>query len=234
MKQPSADVSEDSSRTHHQRDTPFHHGVQRSPLKKPHIDTSSGLGVECVEGAEGALKPVPKGASLRSVSLPAHHGTKVQNGTDTSRLDNKQSGRCLEENTTQTTPTRKPPQFPEMVQNLPKYFDFTSQFSQQLSSSSVEEEFHTPEGEFVGVASGKVTSPEGGDVFLFSSSPSGTVQRKRRDARVGPSIPLLVEAGLLDQGAGPVGGASETASMEVALLTQQLELGSDNVSSRKT
>lgn len=109
-----------------------------------------------------------------------------------------------------------------IIHDHPKSFDFSSQLSQQNSGSSVGEEFHTPEGDF----EDQTGRERGESVFVFSGS-GGMVQSKRRDATT--AVPLLEGVASLVQGAGLVYGG-EAANREVAMLTQQLELCSDDVS----
>jgi hypothetical protein len=107
-----------------------------------------------------------------------------------------------------------------LTEKHPKSFDFGSQQSRRLSGGSPTEEFHTPEGNFEDPSSsGKE------NVFVFSGS-SESVRGRRRGATTMPGgvTSPVQEAGLGD------GGTGEAASKEAAVLAQQLEFCSDDVS----
>lgn len=105
----------------------------------------------------------------------------------------------------------------DLAQNLPGSFDFTSQASLNLSSmSSTSDEYHTPEG--------GSPLPRGEDdksMFVFSGS-SPLLQHRRRNAAEALTPPPI----LLPSDATPRVESDEA----VAMLTQQLELTSDDVS----
>lgn len=114
-----------------------------------------------------------------------------------------------------------------LSQHLPTSFDFTPRLSQapppsSRSVSSTSEEFHTPEE-----GSPRGAGPdERRGVFVFSGSSSPLLRsddrrRRRRNAAVPPPPGPLV-------GAEP--DDDKASSREVAMLTQQLELASDDVS----
>ena len=112
----------------------------------------------------------------------------------------------------------------DLSQNLPASFNFGSQNMSSMSLAS--DEFHTPEA----------ASPqeERADVFVFSGS-SPVLVRKRRNAVTPPPPPppppLLSQAGGTEAAKGEGSLVEcEQASREVAMLTQQLELESDDVS----
>lgn len=240
--------------------TTHHQGPQRSPLKKPHVQEStengSSLSEEVVIDVPVSLKTSGR-AAIRSFSSPAsavHRGTKpdARNGIEQSgeshssddsskplsagkrhretkpdiqnRMEKStDSHSCDDHDKLSLTEERVSSdnsnllvEFQhfdkDMIRTLPKSFDFSS----QLSTSSASEEFHTPEG----------ISPSHDDkenVFVFSAS-SPVLQGKRRNAATAVTPPLLEVAG---EGEG---SDSEATSREVAMLTQQLELGSDDVS----
>lgn len=131
----------------------------------------------------------------------------------------------------------------ELVQELPKSFDFSS----QLSVSSASEGFHTPEGDFPATESrrslleeqdeqqqeqGETGEREG--VFVFSASLSSSplhrrphhTRRKNAAANLGEFPQLAIQRG---EGQG-TGLGDEAVSNEAAMLHQQLELASDDVS----
>ncbi len=172
----------------------------------------------------------------------SHSGTEIdiQNGK---RLSPKsRSSASLESVGSETVPASADfPHFAaDTIQSRPKSFDF--QLSKQYSGSSASEEFLTPEGDLPD------HTPQGDppdhtntsdsstpSVFVFSGSGDSGVQSKtRRNATSAAAAGAGGGGGLegvasLLQGEGPRDG-DDAATMEVAMLTQQLELCSDGVS----
>lgn len=206
---------------------------ERSPLKKVHLQGSSDGGAEVTNQAP--LLPRVARVTHRSYSSPAsiEPGTRddTRGRTGIENPDELRSNTAPVDSTPDSRVGSNPflpyQQFSgDLAQNLPASFDFSSQTSHNASSmSSTSEEFHTPEG-------GSSPQDEKGGMFVFSAS-SPVLHRKRRNAAEALTPPPIVLP--LDRkgegiGVGPHVEGNEATSREVALLTQQLELTSDDVS----
>ncbi len=191
----------------------------------------------------------------RSVSSPTvvHYGTRKN---PQSRIEHAQSGLTSSHDSSGGDSIAKTNTSPPEIE-LPKSFDFSSRLSP--NSRKEEEEFHTPSGtpadkeyltpvgseEFVTPAESSTNldpfipvinftrSDEHSDrernVFIFSALSSSS---ERRDTSASPVLVGSGEASemCVRDGEGIKREGDEETSREVALLTQQLELESDDVS----
>ena len=192
---------------------------QRSPAKKAHFQEntkSSGLSKESELFHSSATVEL-----LRSISSPAfvaESEAKSHTGNETEVLNNIVILNSDSESHSSTPKSKFKPFVGEL--NLPESFKFSPKSSEKVLRTSISEE---PGSSSTGK---RLSSSQ--DVFVFSASAPTSPQKKRRNAAVAYSSPQLgVAKGVLQLG---LGEGNETVNREVAMLTQQLELASDDVS----
>ena len=212
---------------------------KRSPMKKPHVQP---MAESRVSDSDDTVK------YLRSISSPifiadSKSETKKSSSdereiSDQYHLTSKDLIPTTDESSSSNSSSNFKPVAKELT--LPESFNFSTQLSHTSSSSNPSEEFRTPPSDS---AAGLSLLNSAKNVFVFSaSSPTSPPKGKRKDAIVDFVLPKMDDRGVVGKEEGEEGayrsgsgvgakGRGDAASKEMELLIQQLELGSDDVSS---